>query len=124
MHPIIVDCVDRLVRVLDQKASTNGNEIEVKKMMSNLTMDVIARCAFGTQIDVYSGQRNEFLENAKKEIEGSPRLWLFNLIVLTFPKLIEWTQFRGIDPKATEFFRNAVSSMKGDFVSNCTLINW
>ena len=110
MHPIIVDCVHKLIEVLEKKTSKNGAQIPVKKMMSNLTMDVIARCAFGTEIDAHSGESNEFVENAKKQIQGGWRLWTFFLVIVTFPKLIEWTDFKGVDPEVTKFFRTVVSN--------------
>ncbi|CAG2162374.1 unnamed protein product [Oppiella nova] len=50
MHPIIIDCVKRLEEYLEKKAA-NKEELEMKKIMGNLTMDVIASCAFGTKID-------------------------------------------------------------------------
>ncbi|CAG2172077.1 unnamed protein product, partial [Oppiella nova] len=63
MHPIVTDCVKRLEDYLETKASDkSNNEIELKKVMSDLTMDVISSCAFGTKIDVYNDQkRSEFV---------------------------------------------------------------
>ncbi|CAG2100139.1 unnamed protein product [Medioppia subpectinata] len=45
----------------------NGDELDVKRAMGNLTMDVIASCAFGTQIDVHNDNKtNEFVANAQQ----------------------------------------------------------
>ena len=109
MHPIIVDCVKRLQNVLNKEALNKGNnEIELKKTMSNLTMDVISTCAFGTQIDIYGDSTNEFVTNAKKALNGGWRLWTFFILLTSFPKIIEWTGFEQNDPKVSTFFRNAV----------------
>ncbi|CAG2173218.1 unnamed protein product, partial [Oppiella nova] len=71
MHPIIIDCVHRLDNYLETKAMT-GEDVEMKKTMGSLTMDVIASCAFGTKIDTYNDHKtNEFLENAKKVFHAS-----------------------------------------------------
>ncbi|CAG2116153.1 unnamed protein product [Medioppia subpectinata] len=43
MHPLIIDCVHRLDQYLETKA-INGDELDVKRAMGNLTMDVIASC--------------------------------------------------------------------------------
>ncbi|CAG2162373.1 unnamed protein product, partial [Oppiella nova] len=42
MHPIVIDCVKRLETHLEAYLQKGSHEIELKKNMSNLTMDVIA----------------------------------------------------------------------------------
>ena len=109
MHPIIVDCVQKLMEELEKSAQNNDkHEIELKKMMGNLTMDVIATCAFGTKIDVYSDSKNELIVNAQRVLEANWRLWLFFLLLTNAPKIVEWTGFQRNNPKITHFFRIAV----------------
>ena len=110
MHPIVVDCVEKLMEELKKSAqnSNNKNEIELKKMMDNLTMDVISSCAFGTKVDVYRDSKNEFIVNAQKILEGNWRFWLFFLLLTNAPKIVESTGFQRNDPKVTNFFRIAV----------------
>ena len=109
MHPIIIECVERLKNALDKEHKKNGNnEIQLKKMMSGLTLDVIFCCAFATQIDIYSDSTNEFVTNARKVFQGGWRLWLFYFLLISFPKLIEWTGFKQNDPEASSFFRDTV----------------
>ena len=109
MHPIIIECVERLKNALDKEYERKGNkEIQLKKMMSGLTLDVIFCCGFTTQIDVYSDSTNEFVNNAHKVSQGGWRFSLFYLLLVSFPKLIEWTGFKETDPKATAFFVDAV----------------
>ena len=108
MHPIIIDCVKRLEKYLEQK-SRNGEDVEMKKAMGNLTMDVIASCAFGTKIDTHNDPNNEFVVNAQKVFRGNWRIWVFIILNSTFPKLIKWTGFEIQDPSAKKFFSTAVS---------------
>ncbi|CAG2114836.1 unnamed protein product, partial [Medioppia subpectinata] len=107
MHPIIVDCVHRLEDYLEKK-SKNGEDVELKKAMGNLTMDVIASCAFGTKTDTHNDDNNEFVINARKVFRGNWRVWVFFLVYTTFPKLIEWTGFQITDPGVQNFFQKAV----------------
>ena len=95
---------------LEKSAQNNDkHEIELKKMMGNLTMDVIATCAFGTKIDVYRDSKNEFVVNAQKALQGGWRIFLFFLLLTTVPKVLEWTGFEQTDPKVNHFFKNAVN---------------
>ncbi|XP_054157194.1 uncharacterized protein LOC128955546 [Oppia nitens] len=112
MHPIVSDCIKRLDENFD-KHLTNKMvaEIEIKKLMSSLTMDVIASCAFGTKIDTYGQQRNEFLINAQKVITQSFRTFIFFFTVTLFPKLIQWTGFTVNHPNVNRFFRTAIRSI-------------
>ncbi|CAG2184116.1 unnamed protein product, partial [Oppiella nova] len=110
MHPIIIDCVHRLDNYLETKVMA-GEDVETKKTMGSLTMDVIFSCAFGTKIDTYNDHKtNEFLVNTKEVFSGAVwRLWVFIALVKISPKLFEWTGFQIIDPSVQKFFITAVS---------------
>ncbi|CAG2183223.1 unnamed protein product, partial [Oppiella nova] len=112
MHPIIIDCVHRLDNYLETKAMT-GEDVEMKKTMGSLTMDVIFSCAFGTKIDTYNDHKtNEFIVNAKQVFCGGVwRLWVFMALVKISPKLFEWTGLQIIDPSVQKFFITAITSI-------------
>ncbi len=88
MYPLIEDCVQRLETAIIKKAtdSSGNNEIELKKFMGNLTMDVIALCAFGTKIDTHNDPNNQFIKNAEVVFRGNWRFWIFFLLKTTIPK--------------------------------------
>ncbi|XP_054157196.1 cytochrome P450 9e2-like [Oppia nitens] len=112
MHPIVSDCIKRLDENFEKQLTNKlVAEIEVKKMMSSLTMDVIASCAFGTKIDTYGQQKSEFLINAQKVSTQSLRTFVFLFIVTLFPKLIQWTGFTINHPNVDGFFRTAIRSI-------------
>ncbi|CAG2177263.1 unnamed protein product [Oppiella nova] len=79
--------------------------------MSNLTMDVIALCAFGTKIDTYGEKRSDFLTYAQKIVNPSVRVWVLFLIVVQFPNFLKWTGLSLMDPGACRFFQAAVRSI-------------
>ncbi|CAG2182723.1 unnamed protein product, partial [Oppiella nova] len=90
-----------------------GEDVEMKKTMGSLTMDVIASCAFGTKIDTYNDHKtSEFIVNAKKVFHGSPwRIWLFGILVNISPKLLKWTGFQFMDPSVEKFFTPAITAI-------------
>ncbi|CAG2100141.1 unnamed protein product [Medioppia subpectinata] len=111
MHPLIIDCVHRLDQYLETKA-INGDELDVKRAMGNLSMDVIALCAFGTQIDTHNDTKtNEFVANAQQVFRGNWRQWAAFLAATAFPKLTEKIGFHTIKPSNEAFFRSAISSI-------------
>ena len=114
MHPIIVDCVKTLDSNLG-KAIKQNNEVEIKKFMSNFTIDVIASCAFGTKIDTYSDPNNVFIVNAKNAFGASWRALVFFTLATISPTLITWMKFSFVDPSVTKFFESAVSLLASNF---------
>ena len=112
MHPMIIDCVHRLDQYLESKAKT-GEEIEMKEVMGNLTMDVIASCAFGTQIDTYNErEKSPFVINASKVLGLSWRAIAGIILISINHKLIEYLKFKFMSPSVENFFTEAVSHMK------------
>src|SRR5688572_20069995 len=109
MYPLIEKCVQRLEDQLSKAAERDNNEIDVKSIMGNLTMDVIASCAFATEIDTHNDLSNQFLKYAKIAMEGNWRLWAFFILKFCFPKLLHILNFKANDPNAVNFFRTAVS---------------
>ncbi len=111
MYPLIEDCVQRLETAIIKKAtdSSGNNEIELKKFMGNLTMDVIALCAFGTKIDTHNDPNNQFIKKVEVVFRGNWRFWVFFLLKTTIPKILDLTGFQMTDPSVAHFFRSAVS---------------
>ncbi|CAG2101452.1 unnamed protein product [Medioppia subpectinata] len=112
MHPLIIDCVHRLDQYLETKA-INGDELDVKRAMGNLTMDVIASCAFGTQIDTHNDHKtNAFVENAMKLFRFNWFLWVFALLLMMLPdSMREWFGFSLMSATGGKFFRSAINEI-------------
>ncbi|GBO30315.1 Cytochrome P450 3A5, partial [Araneus ventricosus] len=65
MGSIIDDCSKSLIETCE-RSFKDGKPVECKGLFSTFTMDVIARAAFGTQIDSHNDPENAFLKEAKK----------------------------------------------------------
>ncbi|RWS01326.1 cytochrome P450 monooxygenase-like protein, partial [Dinothrombium tinctorium] len=85
MQPFIEECVDTLLLTFE-KAANSGKSVDVKKMMSAFSMDVISSCAFGTKIDSQNNPTNPVVVNALKFFGTG--FSIIRLIAFLFPKLI------------------------------------
>ncbi|XP_054157201.1 uncharacterized protein LOC128955552 [Oppia nitens] len=112
MHHMMADCIHRLDQYIETKLQNKDiDEIELKKVMSNLTMDVIASCAFGTKVDTYGQQRSDFLINAQKVVNLDLRFWISFLILTISPKLFKLAGLKLTDPNVAKFFNKAIRSI-------------
>ena len=78
------------------------NEIELKQLMGNLTMDVIARCAFASKTDTYADPNNQFIKSAEAIFQ--PTLWKM-ILLSALPSFLSKIQgLRGLISPATNSF--------------------
>ncbi|XP_054157185.1 cytochrome P450 3A24-like [Oppia nitens] len=106
MHPLIIDCIARLDKHLSDKTV-----VEMQKTMGNLTMDVIATCAFGTRIDTYAEKTSDFVIHAQKVFRGNWRVWFTLILLLISKRLANWFGIKFLDPGAENFFKTAIQSI-------------
>ncbi|CAG2167370.1 unnamed protein product [Oppiella nova] len=64
MYALISHCCEDFLNTLDKDVSNGMNEVELKQLMGAYTMDVIASCAFATEINSYADPNNPFTMNA------------------------------------------------------------
>ncbi|KAL1465936.1 hypothetical protein MTO96_043040, partial [Rhipicephalus appendiculatus] len=77
MNALIQDCARITCEHLKEVAERR-EEIDVKRFFGHYSLDVIARCAFGTRLDSHTDATNEFVTQANKAF--SARLSLRFLI--------------------------------------------
>jgi len=106
MHKLVEQCVKSVDQIF-AKAAKEHNEVEMKTLMGNYTMDVIATCAFGTKIDTYNDPNNPFIKNAIQIFRGS--IWR-SLLFLTAQPLMKFFKISIVDSSVTQFFKSAVST--------------
>ena len=64
MFPLVRECVIEFLEVLDN-SSTDSSEVNLVEAFGNLTMDVIATCAFATKVNAHRDPDNLFVKNAR-----------------------------------------------------------
>ena len=68
MHSLVDECSKYLIENLESHV-VNGKEVIVKDVFGCLTMDVIAKCAFGIDTNAHKDKNNPFVVNGKKIFE-------------------------------------------------------
>ncbi|CAG2102957.1 unnamed protein product [Medioppia subpectinata] len=102
MYSMIKTCLNELLEALDVYAIDN-NEVDMKTMYGNLTMDVISSCAFGTQTNSHTDPNSVFVTNANKSLNPKPYRLLLSIML---PKLVMklFNMKHAIEESANEFF--------------------
>ncbi|XP_072168352.1 cytochrome P450 3A6-like [Diadema setosum] len=109
MAGLINECCDYLVKNIGARQQKD-DEVDVNSVFEAFTMDGIARCAFGLQVDSQSNPNDPFVTNAKTLMKGSifnPRIMLAGI----FPPIAHLMNFLDIGafPKTlTNFFCDVV----------------
>ena len=104
MHKLVELCVQSLDKKLESLAKT-VKEVEMKKLMGDYTMDVIASCAFAMKTDTHNDPNNQFVKNSMKIF--SPQVWRFLMFFVSRP-LMKFLNVSAMDPDISSFFKNAV----------------
>ncbi|XP_054157203.1 cytochrome P450 3A9-like [Oppia nitens] len=107
MMTLVEHCIDSVDRVLD-KVATDGNEIEMKGLMGNYTMDGIASCAFATKTDTHNDPNNPFVVNANILAAGSK--WRTLLASIAGP-VKRFFKISAINPSVHNFFVKAIKEI-------------
>ncbi|CAG2104891.1 unnamed protein product, partial [Medioppia subpectinata] len=102
MYSMIKTCLNELLDSLDVYAIDN-NEVDMKTMYGNLTMDVISSCAFGTQTNSHTDPNSVFVTNANKSLNPKPYRLLLSIML---PKVVMklFNMKHAIEESANEFF--------------------
>ncbi|GBN52604.1 Cytochrome P450 3A24, partial [Araneus ventricosus] len=87
MSSIMNECSQSVVEVCE-KQHDKGEQVDCKGLFAAFTMDVIARSAFGTQIDAHNDPQNEFVRKVRESFLSFtiPRLVISMLLPLWIMK--------------------------------------
>lgn len=105
MVSMMEKCIDKLVDYLDEMIQKQNGVINVRKVTTGFTMDVIASTSFATETIDYDEKNsgNVFVENGKRLLEISMfRILAIVLLPVPILKLLGIRTFN--NPKSFEFF--------------------
>ncbi|XP_054713600.1 cytochrome P450 3A8-like [Uloborus diversus] len=89
-----------------KKYAKSGEPVDLKKIYSAFTMDLIASSAFSTKLDSYSDPNNKFVTAARHILQGLNCRLLFFLVL--FQRLCLLFGFSALSPKGMNFFKTLV----------------
>ncbi|XP_071504347.1 cytochrome P450 3A24-like [Diadema antillarum] len=109
MSGLINECCDQLVRNIRVKQQKD-TEINVNSIFESFTMDGIARCAFGLEVDSQNNPDDPFVTNAKEIVGGSlinPKLILAGILP-PVAHVMNYFDVGMFPPGVTQFFTDVV----------------
>ncbi|XP_077563276.1 cytochrome P450 3A24-like [Haemaphysalis longicornis] len=108
MNSLIEDCAKVTAEHLKEAASKK-EDIDVVQFFGNYTLDVIARCAFGTRLDSHSDQTNEFVTKSRQAFSG--RITLRLLACFMLPAIAKLLKLRAFHPETFLYFQRMCQSI-------------
>jgi hypothetical protein len=110
MQILIKECVERLDKVLEEFANSDRNEIDIKKVFSNYTMDVIALCAFAIKLQSHTGaDEHQFVTIASQFFRPSLRFGMFFILNLLVPSLVKKYDISFVPKHFINYFKSIVN---------------
>ena len=91
------------------KFSESGEEFDMKILTGAFSMDVIARCAYGIEIDSLSQPDHPIVTNAKK-IFGVDATFSYVMCIM-FPKIAKFFRLEMTDMKTVQYFDDLTSKI-------------
>ncbi|RUS72065.1 hypothetical protein EGW08_020180 [Elysia chlorotica] len=100
----------KLFQRLLRRKQESIEDIELKEMMSRVTMDTIASTGFGLDIDTVNQPDNDFFKHAQAFINPNIGLFLVSMVVPLLGKLLSSVGVKFISQKSSDFFKNVVEA--------------
>ncbi|XP_054926948.1 cytochrome P450 3A2-like isoform X2 [Dermacentor andersoni] len=102
MNDMIQDCAKITSEHLG-KAAEEGKDVDLKWFYSHYALDVIAKCAFGTELDSYKDASNEFVTKASKAFSGGMSLAV--VLFVLCPALLKVFKVKLLDSEPFRYFK-------------------
>lgn len=94
----------------DQISRGGDNSFEFKELSRKFTVDVIASCAFGIEVNSFKNPENDFHRIAKKVSDfSSIKVGLKMFGLMTVPKLMKKLGIAFLDKESSSFFEVAIT---------------
>lgn len=111
MNALIQDCAKVTCRHLKAAAEEHA-DIDVKQFYGHYSLDVIARCAFGTTLDSHSDATNEFVTEARNAF--SARVSWKVLFFVLFPDLVKYLKLSIARGGPAQYFKEVCQRIISD----------
>lgn len=106
MYPLLMECVTEFRNHLKYYANEE-KQINLKEMCANFSMDVIAKCAFATNINTLKDIDNPFITNVKNIFY--PKQWKIIAALLLPPFMLKIMNIKSVfDENSNQFFFNLI----------------
>ncbi|XP_041977871.1 probable cytochrome P450 6a13 [Aricia agestis] len=108
MFPLIAECTKSLKNALDRE---NGEDIDVPKLMTRYTTDVLGSCAFGVDPGSLKDERSPFLIMSQKMFKTDRATILKRYCRAFFPRLFKLLNLKTYSPEVEYFFSTTIKQV-------------
>ncbi|KAG8254103.1 heme binding [Homalodisca vitripennis] len=112
MYTLIEVCSEQLRQHLEPLAAKN-EVIDIKELMSRFTIDIIASCAFGLEVNTLADSNTDFYEVSQLIFKQSKSFFLKRFFMSTFPRLANLLRMSLIDSRVNDFIMTLVNTTVG-----------
>ncbi|XP_071508121.1 cytochrome P450 3A7-like [Diadema antillarum] len=117
MSSLVNECCDKLVHNIGKLQAENNQLIECFSTFGRFSMDGIARCAFGLQVDSQNNPDDPFVENARQLINGfaaintnaTNPLLVLAAVFPAFRNVLNFLDYKGFPRKFLDFFTSVIN---------------
>ena len=103
--PLITKSLNQLIEKLESKAK-NKELIDLRQYFDSFTFDVIAKTAFGLNLDVINNPDNEIFKSAKTFFQKKSSISMF--LMFLFPKLSQYFNYLYYDEKSQMIISDSI----------------
>lgn len=115
MCKLISDVGKQSMETIKDQMNITGQIFEMKELLMKFTVDVIATCAFGLEINSFDNPSNDIQRLARKATDFTKSWMLFKFLgYMMIPKIMSFFNIKIFDKEVTDFFQTAIIDvMKG-----------
>lgn len=112
MLSLVIETTRTSINSAKKQISSDSEQgiLEMKEFFSKFTVDTIASCAFGLEVDTFKNPENDFKKIADKTIKPNAALMAFKFMFLYFvPSFMKKLNISLLDEHTKSFFRQTVN---------------
>lgn len=109
MFKLIQKSNENSIQTLNERITLGGEVLEMKDFFTNFTIDVIATCAFGLEVNSTKNPENDFKKIAMKTLNPNLAVLFVKIFSTRFlPYLLRKLNFGFFDQQTKNFFRSTI----------------
>ena len=111
MFDLLTECAKNSMKTLkEQIHESSSDALEMKELFTKFTVDIIATCAFGLEVNSFKNPDNEFVKIRKVIDDFNKPQAAFKMLGFgMFPKLMEFFKLRLMDESTCEVFQATIT---------------
>uniref|UniRef100_A0A171B5Z2 Cytochrome P450 6HF1 n=1 Tax=Triatoma infestans TaxID=30076 RepID=A0A171B5Z2_TRIIF len=103
MLPQLIECAEKLNKCVE-KFADNNEPLEIKQIMSKFSIDVVASCAFGLNINTLDNPDSIFVKLGQKVFQPCWRNRLKQTLSSQYPELLRYLGWKSLPQRLETFF--------------------